>query len=284
MYALWVRDVLEVAYDQVRRHSGQAVRRQKRFYDKFAAGDWILPYYLPAKKCKDSPWIGPYLVVSLAGWAVGIQMHPDSLVLLVHCQDLKKIPCPRGLVSWINRNPPELLPTLPVLGASTVCRSTQDSVSAAGPVVGRLQSDGQIADSTQPSPGSVLSDMEVSAVNLSSVTRSRIASFLPQDAQSVHGDHILHPFFCHRLDVGPIHLTSIAHAFNYRIAVLQDGVKLAARVGRSRKAARLILDNVDIPWGHHVAVMFQIVCAPAVLLEIRLLSRVSPNVDIACEP
>ena len=25
-YALWVRDALEVAYDQVRRHSGQAVQ------------------------------------------------------------------------------------------------------------------------------------------------------------------------------------------------------------------------------------------------------------------
>ena len=29
-YAVWVRDALEVAYDQVRRHSGQAVQRQKR--------------------------------------------------------------------------------------------------------------------------------------------------------------------------------------------------------------------------------------------------------------
>ena len=28
----------------------------------------------------------------------------------------------------------------------------------------------------------------------------------------------------------PIRLTSIAHAFNYRIAVLQDGAKLPARV------------------------------------------------------
>ena len=44
-YALWVRDALEVAYDQVLRHAGQAVRRQKRLYDKravkrvFAVGD-----------------------------------------------------------------------------------------------------------------------------------------------------------------------------------------------------------------------------------------------------
>ena len=69
-YALWVRDALEVAYNQV--------RRQKRLYDKqavkrlFAVGDWIMRYYPPAKKCKlDSPCVGPYLFVSLAGWAVG---------------------------------------------------------------------------------------------------------------------------------------------------------------------------------------------------------------------
>ena len=46
----------------------------------------------------------------------------------------------------------------------------------------------------------------------------------------------LHPFFTHRLDAGPIRLAIISHAFNYRVAVLRDGVKSAARVGRSRKA------------------------------------------------
>ena len=55
-HASWVRDTLEVAYDQVRRHSGQVVRRQKRLYDKravrhlFAVGDWTLRNYPPAKK------------------------------------------------------------------------------------------------------------------------------------------------------------------------------------------------------------------------------------------
>ena len=75
-YALWVRDALEVAYDQVRRNSGQAVQRQKHLYDRwavrrlFAVGDWIMRYCPPAKKCNlDSPWVGPYLVVSLVGWA-----------------------------------------------------------------------------------------------------------------------------------------------------------------------------------------------------------------------
>ena len=237
-------------HDQVCRHSGQAVRRQKRLYDKravrrlFAVGDWTLRYYPPAKKCKlNSPWIGPYLVVSLAGWAVGVQLNPDSPILLIHCQDLNKILRPRGLVSWIDVHLPDSSPT--VLGISTVCRSTRGSASPTGSVAHRQQSDDRIADST----------------------------FLPQEARDIDNDHVLHPFFHHRLGVGPIHLTSIAHAFNYRIAVLWDGAKLAARVGRSRRAARQILDDVDIPWGHQVAVMFQIVCAlalevPVVLLEL----------------
>ena len=82
-YAIWVRNALEVAYDQVRQHSGQAVQRQKRLYDRravkrrFAVGDWVMRYYTPAKKCKlDSAWIGPYLIVSLIGWALGIQKKP----------------------------------------------------------------------------------------------------------------------------------------------------------------------------------------------------------------
>ena len=50
LYAVWVCDTLEVAYDQVRLYSGQAVRRQKRLYDRravrrlFAVGDWVLRY------------------------------------------------------------------------------------------------------------------------------------------------------------------------------------------------------------------------------------------------
>ena len=42
------------------------------------------------------------------------------------------------------------------------------------------------------------------------------------------------------------------------MAVLRDGVKSAARVGRSRKAEGRILDDTDISWGQQVADMFQI--------------------------
>ena len=96
-YAIWVRDALEEAYEQVRQHSGQAVQRQMRLYDRravkrlFAVGDWVMRFYTPAKKCKlDLAWIGPYLIVSLIGWALGIQKDPESPIVIVHCQDIKK--------------------------------------------------------------------------------------------------------------------------------------------------------------------------------------------------
>ena len=82
------------------------MQRQKRLYDRravkrqFSVGDWAMRFYTPAKKCKlDSPWIGPYLVVSLIGWAIGIQKAPEFPIVIVHCQDIKKIPPPPGAVS-----------------------------------------------------------------------------------------------------------------------------------------------------------------------------------------
>ena len=51
LYVLWVRDAMEVADYQVRRHAGRAIWRQKRLYDKravkrvFAVGGWTLRYY-----------------------------------------------------------------------------------------------------------------------------------------------------------------------------------------------------------------------------------------------
>ena len=61
--------------------------------------------------------------------------------------------------------------------------------------------------------------------------------------------------------------------------MLRDGVKPAAHISRSRRAAGQILNNVDLPWGQQVAVMFQIVCAlalyvPEVLHELEQLQGV----------
>ena len=89
----------------------------------------------------------------------------------------------------------------------------------------------------------------------------------------------LHPFFTHRLDVGPIRLATIAHAFNYRVAVLRDGVNSAAQVGRSRKAEGRILDDTDISWGQQVAVMFQIQEQPDNNIYYMYLS-ITPNLQV----
>ena len=135
-YAIWVRDALEEAYDQVRQHSGQAVQRQKRLYDrravkrKFAVGDWVMRFYSPAKKCKlDSPWIGPYLIVSFMGWTIGIQKAPESPVVMVHCQDVKRIPTPTGAVSWLTSKKSSIQPSVMILGASTMHRTVPGSLS-----------------------------------------------------------------------------------------------------------------------------------------------------------
>ena len=49
-YALWVREALDVAYDQVRYNSGLYDKRDVRRL--FAVGDWTMRHYPPAKKCK----------------------------------------------------------------------------------------------------------------------------------------------------------------------------------------------------------------------------------------
>ena len=139
------------------------IQRQKRLYDKravkhlFAVGGWIIRYYPPAKKCKlGSPWIGPHLIVSLARWAVGVQLHTGWMLVLFA---LRRLP-------------------------------------------------------------------------MRSIIESR---------------------FC---------------------------VKSASRVGRSRRAAGWILEDIGLLWGHQVAVMFQIVCA----LALESLHGLSPNVIMAYEP
>ena len=135
-YTIWVHDALELACHQ-RSNTGQAGRRQKRLNDQramkriFTVGEWTMRYYPLAKtkKCKlDSLWLGPCLVVSLCGCAVGVQLQPDSAVLFVHSQDLKKIPRPRSLVLWLPAT------DRPELGASTVAGSA--SLSAPSSVTG----------------------------------------------------------------------------------------------------------------------------------------------------
>ena len=113
-----------------------AVQQQKRLYDQravrrlFTVGDWVMHYYPAVKKSKlDSVWVGPSLVVSIVGWAVGIHKHPDSPIILIHCQDVTKVPQPNGMRSWIMTPQPVGAPPVPVLGASTVAHTSRGSPS-----------------------------------------------------------------------------------------------------------------------------------------------------------
>ena len=105
----------------------------------------------------------------------------------------------------------------------------------------------------------------------------------------IDGSCVLHPFTLHKLDAGPIRLMTIAHAFNYRMAVLRNGAKSAARIGRSRKAEGRFLTDTDLSWGHQVAVMFQIISPlalelPSFLEALADIRGVSPDVQLDCEP
>ena len=91
--ALWGCDVFRLTYDPVLSNAVQALRQQKCLYDLravkriFTFSDWTMRYCPPAVTCKlDSPWLSPYLFVSLCEWAVGVKLQPDSAMLFVHYQ------------------------------------------------------------------------------------------------------------------------------------------------------------------------------------------------------
>ena len=210
--------------------------------------------------------VGPYLVVSLVGWTVGIQKHPDSPILLIHCQDVKKVPQPSGGMSWIKTPQPVGTPEIPVLGASNVAHTSQGSPSIdvlppdEGVVLADVDSVGCMR-STSGSQAScrTMTDDDGSGMGVSSGSVSSAVTPFLSTMLRIDGSCVLHPFSLPKLDAGPIRLMTIAHAFNYRIAVLRDGVKSALRVGRSRKAAGRFLMDTDLLWGQQVAVMFQII-------------------------
>ena len=252
-YAIWVRDALEEAYDQVRQHSGQAVQRQKRLYDRravkrnFTVGDWVMRYYSPAKKCKlDSPWIGPYLIVSFMGWTIGIQKEPESPIVMVHIQDAKKIPTPTGAVSWLTSKESSMKPSVLILGATTMHRTVPSSLSitmapsAEEGVAAGGESTRSVCPSIDPSASGP------SQVDVSSATLISVQSRLESTSVELDSSCVIHPFHVHKMDSGPVRLMTIAHAFNYRVAVLRDGVRSAVRVGRLRKAEKCFLTDVNI--------------------------------------
>ena len=152
------------------------------------------------------------------------------------------------------------------------------SLKSAPPEVEGVATDAQ---SVRECGVSITSSVDVSSATLISVPSRGEGASVALDSSSV-----IHPFHVHKLDSGPVRLMTIAHAFNYRVAVLRDGVRSALRVGRSRKAERCFLINANIPWGQQVMVMFQIVSTlmaevPEFELVMRELQGIQPHIQLA---
>ena len=153
--------------------------------------------------------------------------------MIVHCQDIKKVPPPPGAVSWLAMKKLSIAPSVPILGASTMQRTSQSSPSltiaapAEGTMIADVDLDHSVSSSLDPSG---ISGMDITSAPL-------IAVPIPVESRAVWIDSscVIHPFYIHKMDSGAVRLMTIAHAFNYRVAVLRDGVRSAVRVGRSIK-------------------------------------------------
>ena len=97
-FAAWVRDALEVAYDQVRHSLNRTAARPKRLYDvkavnrKFPVGSWVLRYYPPAAQKKlgykrtQTPPLSSYTLMTLNYAPLpGRPSEPQDHLQLNHC-------------------------------------------------------------------------------------------------------------------------------------------------------------------------------------------------------
>ena len=152
-----------------------------------------------------------------------------------------------------------------MLGTSTVAHTSRDSpsVTALPPDEGVEMAD---VDSEQNEQSMIQYRGSIQTSTHSEGGRSSLktgsadppAILFASPAVRIDDTSILHPYFQQKSDAGPVRLMTIAHAFNYRMAVLWNGIKSAVRVARARKAEVCFLLNSDIQWGQQVAAMFQI--------------------------
>ena len=100
---------------------------------------------------------------------------------------------------------------------------------------------------------------------------------------------VIHPFYIHKMDSGPMRLMTIAHAFNYRIAVLREGGTVDRLSGTVQKSGNMFFKGRKYFMGQQVVVMFQIVSTlmeevPAFALRMRELRGEQPNVQLIDNP
>ena len=139
---------------------------------------------------------------------------------------------------------------IPVLGASTMGRTKQDSPSIAVlfPDEGAVLSEITSVKSAQFFSESQSCRPEGSGMDvLSAALNSAVVSF-PHKVLFVDTTSNLNPFFTHRLDAGPIRHATIAHAFNYRVAVSGRPFVSAAPIKRRDAFWRIRTFRGVIKW------------------------------------
>ena len=148
-------------------------------------------------------------MVSFMGWTLGIQKDPNSPIVMIHCQDAKKVPGPPGAVSWLTSKESSIKPSVTVLGASTMHRTRPSSLSL-GSAPSNVEGDVTGDRSASECGVSITSSVDVSSATLISVHSEVEGVAVELDSSSV-----IHPFHVHKMDSGPVRLMTIAHAFNY---------------------------------------------------------------------
>ena len=137
--------------------------------------------------------------------------------------------------------PPGGAPAVPMLGASTVAHTSQDSpsITALPPdervVLADVNSmrDGRSNSHHSASGHASMPSDDFRRVPLTDSVSPEESPFAAT-ALRIVDTSALHQFSVHKSDAGPVRLMTIAHAFNYRMVVLWDGVKSAVCVGRSQ--------------------------------------------------
>ena len=226
---------------------------------------------------------GRLLLAVYVRWRTGLLISSDWLRPVTRGAWRAVLP-----VSWLTSKESSIQPSVMILGASTMhgtlpsslsltmARSAEETVIAGG------KSIRSVSSSIDPS--------DLSQVDVTSAPLISVPSQVESKTVEIDSSCVIHPFYIHKMDSGPVRLmTIIAHAFNYRVAVLRDGVRSAVRVGRSRKAEKCFLTDVNISWGQQVAVMFQIVSTlmeevPAFALRMRELRGEQPRVQLMDNP
>ena len=161
---------------------------------------------------------------------------------------MKKIPPPSGIQSWLTIPPTGSTPVVPRMGASTVAHTSRDSpsVTALPPYEGVEMAD---VDSEQNEQsmfryrGSIRINTRSDQSSLRTGSANQPAILFAPPVIRIDNTSVLHPYFPKKSDTGPVRLMTIAHAFNYRMAVLRNGMKSAVRVARARKAEVCFLLN-----------------------------------------